>query len=201
MFIHKFSCQIAALLKAVMVLSLMISAQLQAAPLYSFAGTTPDAKEESKSEVRLSVLEWSSPDQEGAVIEAFQQWKQSQDAGIFEQFLKGQPTMGYVFTGEATGYSVKYAHENINGSMSLLIVPGLKSKNRYMWDPASPVGASPFTLLEVTLEEEGEEEVGRVKTSLDGEIELTSQGLSLSEEGDYSIFAELKDATPYYLKE
>lgn len=184
-------------LVTLVLLTLMV-APASAAALFQFEGETPETRHVSQNSLKLSVLDWSTAEEQEAVIEAFRAWQENRDAEAFSEVLGNQSTRGYLFTGEVTGYTVKYAHQLGEDAMSLLIVPGLKSKNRYMWKTAPAEDAPPFTLLHVELLEEGER--ASLRTSLE-------TGMSLSEDGSHLIvnegageFGVLEDATPYYLK-
>ena len=178
-------------------LSLMVPAA-SAEVLFQFKGETSAVRHVSQNGLRLSVLDWSTPEEQETVIDAFRAWQENRDAEAFSEVLSNQSTRGYLFTGEVTGYTVKYAHQLGDDAMSLLVVPGLKTKNRYMWETPPAEDAPPFTLLHVQLFEDGER--ASLRTSLD-------TGMSLSDDGSHLIvnegaveFGALEDATPYYLK-
>jgi hypothetical protein len=176
--------------------ALLMTTQAMAAAVITLEGTTPDAMQESKASLKLSILEWSDEDQREAVINGFKAWKESGETEAFVTLLNKQETQGYLFTGEVTGYSVKYSAQHDDDLMSLLIIPGLKTKNRYLWQPAAPEEAPPFTLLELRPNEDSTE----LFTSLDGEIVSGDEGLRLNE-GEHAVFGTLRDATPYYLRQ
>lgn len=164
----------------------------------SFEGQTDDAKYESQSELKLSVLEWSPDEEQGATLDAWRAWQDGGEASALLDVLESHNTRGYLFTGEVTGYAIKYAHQAADGDTVLLVVPGLKTKNRYMWEPAAPVDAPPFTLLQ--LEPNGEGTVV-LKSSLDAGMQLSEDGSALRVGEGASQFGTLVDATPYYLDE
>lgn len=167
-----------------------------AASLFTLAGTTTDARYESENHLKLSVIDWSAPEARQAVLSAYGAYLESGDEAAFLEVLDKQQTRGYLFTGEVTGYSIKYAQPLDGDDMSLLVTPGLKSKDRYMWDPARSEGAPDFTLLQVRWQGEQAE----LQSSLGSEIVFDAEkGLSLSE--DARVFGQLEDDTPYYLKE
>lgn len=172
------------------------AAPLSAASLFTLAGTTNDARYEDENHLKLSVIDWSQQEAREAVLKAYSAYRESGDEEAFLTVLNEQQTRGYLFTGEVTGYSIKYAQPLSDNDMALLIVPGLKSKDRYMWDPERPEGAPDFTLLEVMWQGEKAE----VLTSLGSEITFDeNEGLSLPE--DAPVFGTVEDDTPYYMKE
>ncbi|MFZ9583459.1 MAG: hypothetical protein ACO280_00725, partial [Pseudohongiellaceae bacterium] len=77
----------------------------------------------------------------------------------------------------------------------LLVTPGLKTRNPYLWKQRSD--ATAFSVLEVRWR--GEEAL--VTSSTDYPIGFDLQGrLELLDDGGQKVFARVKDATPYYLK-
>lgn len=175
--------------------ALLLSGHALAAPIVTLEGSTSEVRLESQDNLKISVIDWSAEEDRKAVFDAFSNLQDSSDEEAFTRVLNDRDTRGYIFTAEATGYSVKYAAENPDGTYSLLVTPGLKTRNRYMWEPAAPDDAPAYTLLEV----KWNDDVAEVRTSLAGGISLTQDGLRLSE-GDYPVFGEMADATPYYLK-
>jgi hypothetical protein len=79
------------------------------AALLTLKGQTLEAKLPSEAEVRVSMLGWTEADKADAVVQQYQQYLADKDAKKFNDFLQTQDTRGYLFTREATGYTVKYA--------------------------------------------------------------------------------------------
>lgn len=170
-----------------------------AAALFTLKGQTLDAKLPSEGEVRVSMLGWTEADKADAVVQQYKQYLADKDAKKFNDFLQTQDTRGYLFTKEATGYTVKYAWKSddaITPRMVLLVTPALKSRNPYMWKQQSDSSAA-FTLIE--LQQQGDELL--MSTSLDTPIEINLQGDLELQGNDTNIFARLRDDTPYYLKQ
>lgn len=194
-----FSCSFTKSLLMITVL-MSFSWSAAAAALFTLRGNTPEAKLESESELRLSVLGWTEDEQARALAEEYQRYAESQDHEAFQSFLQSQETKGYLFTKEATGHTIKYAWEDRVGDvkrMVMLVTPALKTRNPYMWKEPN-TSAVPFSLLELRFK--GEEAV--MKTSLnDAAVSLNADGRP--ELQDYEAaneFATLRDDTPYYLK-
>lgn len=166
--------------------------------ILNFEGQTPDAKYESQSDLKLSLLAWSPAEEQEATLAAWRSWQDTGDANVLLTELESHNTRGYLFTGEVTGYAIKYAFQDTQGDASLLIVPGLKTKNRYMWEPAAALDAPPFTLLR--LEWQGEEKAV-LKSSLDVGMQMAEDGSTLDVGAGAAQFGMLEDATPYYLEE
>ncbi len=176
-----------------------LSCNVQAAALFTLTGTTEEVKRDTEQEVRLSILGWTADEQLSAVTSEFQKYNESQDHAGFETFIRGLETKGYLFTHSPLGYTIKYAWQDESTpdkKVVLMVVPALKKNNPYMWktENASP---APFSLVELHME--GNEVV--LKSSLDGNIVVNEAGkLQLEDYDSAEVFATLKDATPYYLK-
>jgi len=176
-----------------------LSCNVQAAALFTLTGATEEVKRDTEQEVRLSILGWTADEQQSAVVTEYQKYSESQDHAGFEAFMRGLETKGYLFTHSPLGYTIKYAWQDASGpdqKVVLMIVPALKKNNPYMWktENTSPV---PFSLVE--LHSDGDEIV--LKSSLDGNIVVNEAGkLELEDYDAAQVFATLKDATPYYLK-
>ena len=168
-------------------------------PLFTLKGETLDTRLPSESEVRISVLGLSPAEEGRAVVDAYRQFESDKNAEPLTQLLQRQATQGYVFTREATGYTIKYAWQSedpLDRRLVLLVTPGLKTRNPYLWKQRSD--ATAFSVLEVRWR--GEEAL--VTSSTDYPIGFDLQGrLELLDDGGQKVFARVKDATPYYLKE
>jgi hypothetical protein len=169
-----------------------------AAALVTLKGETLASKLASEAAVRVSVLGWTASDQAAAVVAEYKKYLAEQNHEQFAKFLQAQETQGYLFTKEATGYTVKYAWQSddaLNKRMVLLVTPALTTRNPYQWKQSNKSG-TPFTLLE--LQWSGEEAL--MSTSIDTPIEINLQDALELKEAGASIFARLRDDTPYYLK-
>jgi hypothetical protein len=176
-----------------------LSCGVQAAALFTLSGTTDEVKRESEQDVRLSLLGWTADEQQSAVVSEYQSYSKSQDHAGFETFMRGLETKGYLFTHSPLGYTIKYAWQDMSSpdrTMVLMVVPGLKKNNPYMWKTEN-TSAAPFSLLELHFD--GANAV--LKSSLDGDIVVNEAGkLQLKDFDSAQVFATLEDATPYYLK-
>jgi hypothetical protein len=172
---------------------------LAANPLFTLKGETLDARLPSEAEVRISVLGMSPAEEAQAVVDAYRQFQADQNAEPLTQLLQRQTTQGYVFTREATGYTIKYAWQSedaLDRRLVLLVTPGLKTRNPYLWKQRND--ATAFSVLEVRWQ--GEEAL--VTSSTDYPIGLDLQGrLELLDDSAQKVFARVRDATPYYLRE
>jgi hypothetical protein len=171
----------------------------QAAALFTLKGTTPEVRVETGSEVRLSVLGWSDANQAAELVEQYRAYTNSKDHTAFGKFLQQADTKGYLFTKAASGYTVKYAWQDSarpDQRMVLLVIPGLKTRNPYMWKAAN-TDPAPFSLVEISWQ--GNEAI--MKTSLDGPVGINADGLLQLQDFDAAaIFATLRDNTPYSIK-
>lgn len=175
-----------------------LSITANGAALFTLEGDTTQARLESESQVRLSVLGWTEPEQAQAIIEQYQVYRDSLNHEDFAQFLQEQQTRGYLFTTAATGYSIKYAWQEPNSDvkrMVLLVTPALKSRNPYLWNTPNESPA-PFSLMEIRFD--GDTAV--LKYAADENVAVSEQGnLELQNFEELETFATLKDSTPYYL--
>ena len=178
-------------------LSLLCQSAL--ADVATWKGQTPDVKLAGDAEVRLSVLGFTEAGKAKALAGQYQQYLDSHNEEAFAAFLQREETRGYLFTREAVGYTIKYAWQSgdeSNKHMVLLLTPALKTRNPYQWKQPNK-GPASFTLVEVKLA--GDEAL--MSTSLDTPIGINAQGqLQLQTSDKSSVFARLKDDTPYYLK-
>lgn len=176
-----------------------LSCNSQAAALFTLTGTTEETRRDTEQEVRLSILGWTADEQQSAVATEYQKYSESQDHAGFAAFMRGLETKGYLFTHSPTGYTIKYAWQDMSGpdqKVVLMVVPALKTNNPYMWKTEN-TSPAPFSLLE--LHSNGDSVV--LKSSLDGKIVVNEAGkLELEDFDSAQVFATLKDATPYYLK-
>ena len=184
---------------AVLILFTLLSAGAQAAAKMTLAGEAAGVKYETDAGIRISLIDWSAPEQQAAVEAAWRQYREDSDLDTFLAVAEAQDTRGYLFTASAAGYRIKYAweEETDNGRMMhFLVMPGLKTRNPYLWQV--PNNDSPaFTLVQVRLDNES----GVAKSSLDGDIILNETGkLALDRFDEINLFATMKDSTPYYLK-
>lgn len=174
--------------------------QLQAAALVSLKGSTPEVRAGSEGQIRLSVLSYNDVDSGKAFIERYRQYQSEQDHAAFGDFIREQQTRGYVFSDEATGYTIKYAWQDPadSGRQVYVVTPGLKTLNPYLWQTPND-SVAPFSVLEVRMQ--GEE--ATLKTSLDAAVEITADGsvLQLQNYEAAAPFATLKDDRPYYLRQ
>lgn len=185
-------------LMAVMALLLGAVLPAQAATVLSLKGTTQAVKYDDDAEIRLSLLDYDEPAAIEQFVERYRQYQQDGDSAGFTDYISKRQTRGYVFTAEATGYTIKYAWQSPDDSRSVFVVtPGLKTLNRYMWTEQNQDNPG-FTVLE--LRTDGSDTV--LKTSLDSGVDISSDGvLQLQDFKATQTFAVLQDNTPYYLKQ
>jgi len=182
-----------------LMLMLSFSHAAQASAVLSLKGDTSGVKYASDSELRLSVLSYDDSASAAALVKRLGEYQQNLDHVEFERFLRAQQTRGYVFSKEATGYSIKYAWQDPEAAgqrMVFVVTPALKTLNPYLWKTRNDVPA-PFTVLELRVE--GDKAV--LKTSLDNPWEISADSLQLQDYETAEAFAILEDNRPYYLRE
>ena len=171
----------------------------QAAAILQLSGTTPATKYETDAGIRISLIDWSTTEQQALVENAWRSYQQDQDLESFLKVVNTQDSRGYLFTAAATGYRIAYAWKEDTEAgqmMHFLVAPGLKTRNPYLW--RTPNNDAPeFTLVQVLLDQDS----GIARSSLDGNIVVDERGrLALDRFDDLEVFATVKDSTPYYLK-
>jgi hypothetical protein len=173
--------------------------QLQAAAIVSLKGSTQQVRA-GEGLVRLSVLGYNDADSTRSFIDHYRNYLEQGDAAAFSKTLRDEQTRGYVFTDEATGYTIKYAWQDPADSAHqvFVVTPALKSLNPYLWRERND-SSDPFSVLELR----GEGESFTLKTSLDSAVEISSDGgvLQLQDFDAAAPFATLKDDRPYYLRQ
>lgn len=177
-----------------------LTLQAQAAAIVSLKGTTQEVRQGGDAEVRLSVLSFNDADATQAFVERYREYQGNEDHAAFAAFIKEQQTRGYVFSKEATGYTIKYAWQDPadTGRMVFVVTPGLKTLNPYLWKSRNE-SAAPFTVLETRMD--GDAAV--LKTSLETGVEITADNGVLQLQGfdTAPAFAVMKDDRPYYLRQ
>ena len=127
--------------------------------------------------LKIDLLRWSTDAEREQFIAAF--GKSEKDLAAA---LEKAPTLGYVWTSESAGYSVRYAHRVQMPEGARLIFATdrrLGSWNPQLWRPVGNAAASdyPFTLIELRFNRRGE---GEGKTSLTGKITADPQAKTLA---------------------
>ena len=183
---------------AVLGVFLSLVSEASADILFTLEGNSPQAKNESNAVVRLSLINWSDQKQGMAMVDAYSTFKSTMKQDDFMKFVQDQPTLGYLFTSAATGYTVKYAWQEPNSDskrMVFLVTPALKTRSPYIWKSRN-TDDKPFTLVE--LRWTGDQ--ATVKTSMDGDIKVNTMGHNLELDNFQSAqtFATMRDDTPYY---
>lgn len=187
-------------LLAAVALLLGFTLSTQAAAVLALKGTSAEVRQAADAEVRLSLLSYNDEASASDFIARYQEYQTSQDHEGFSKFIKEQATRGYVFSKEATGYTIKYAWQDPAAGdqhMVFVVTPALKTLNPYLWKSRND-SIAPFSVLEVTFD--GDKAV--VKSSLNSEVAVSADGKSLTLQNADAAepFAVLQDNTPYYLK-
>lgn len=174
---------------------------LQASAVLSLKGTTTETRNPGDGEIRLSVLSYVDEQGSRDFLAKFQEYQANNNHENFLTFLREQQTRGYIFSKEATGYTIKYAWQNPaapDQHMVFVVTPALKTLNPYMWKSRND-SVAPFTVLEIKYE--GDKAI--MKSSLNSSVGANTDGSSLvlTEFDQAEPFAILLDNTPYYLKQ
>ena len=141
--------------------------------------------------VKIDLLRWSTDTERDQFLAAFAKGEKDLAAA-----LDKAPTLGYVWTSESAGYSVRYAHRVQAPDGERLIFATdrlLGSWNPQLWKPVGNAAASdyPFTLIELRFNRRGD---GEGKTSLTGKIIVDAQAKTLALENYSAATVSIKGA-------
>jgi hypothetical protein len=146
-------------------------------PIASFSGVAANVGAAGDT-VRIDLLRWSTDAEREQFLSAMGKGEKEL-AGMLEK----APTLGYLWTSESAGYSLRYAHRLAmpDGGERLIFVTDrrLGSWNPRLWSPAGSATTTdyPFTLVELRLNRKGE---GEGKTSLTAKITVDAQAKTLA---------------------
>ncbi|PYS46668.1 MAG: hypothetical protein DMG13_29475 [Acidobacteria bacterium] len=127
--------------------------------------------------VKIDLLRWSTDAEREQLLSAFAKSEKELAAA-----LEKAPTLGYVWTSESAGYSLRYAYRVQTPAGERLIFATdrrLGSWNPQLWKPVGNAAPSeyPFTLIELRFNRRGE---GEGKTSLTAKIAADAQVKTLA---------------------
>lgn len=117
-----------------------------------FEGMATMATSEANAGVAIDLLRWSTDDEREALLSALA------DGEDIVELLGDAATVGYVWTAESVGYSIRYAYSVPSTGGGERIVLALSepfgTRNPTLWKSAPPEDES-YTLLEVRLDAQG----------------------------------------------
>lgn len=130
----------------------------------------------SGEQVSIDVLRWSTDADRNRLTSVFAWYGEKEMAGAM-------PTVGYLWTTESAGYSIRYAYRTqaSDGSQKIILLTDrrLGLGNQQTWRPSGAAAAAaagedyPFTLIELRLNRNGQ---GEGKASLTGKLTVDSTG-------------------------
>jgi hypothetical protein len=94
--------------------------------------------------------------------------------------LTKAPTIGYIWTDEVTGYSIKYAYRiplPAGGERVVLVTSRALGAGSIQWKPTEPVTDYGFTVIELRLNAKG---LGEGKTSLTSKVIVDNEAKTLA---------------------
>jgi hypothetical protein len=157
----------------------------------SFAGTTVNVTG-APDPLKIDLLRWSTDAEREQVFTALS----SKGETEFISVLAKQPTLGYLWTSESAGYSVRYAYKMSlpDGGERVVIATDKKlgSWNPQIWKPTGSAAGNPyeFTVLELHLNRRG---IGEGKSSLFAKITADNTGKTIALENYTAATLVLKD--------
>ena len=141
--------------------------------------------------VKIDLLRWSTDAEREQLLSAFAKSEKELAAA-----LEKAPTLGYVWTSESAGYSLRYAYRVQTPAGERLIFATdrrLGSWNPQLWKPVGNAAPSeyPFTLIELRFNRRGE---GEGKASLTTRITADTQAKTLALDNYAAATVVLKGA-------
>lgn len=168
------------------------AAEQQPAQVEKFTGTTVNVNPGAGENITIRVLRWSADADREKLIAAF---KEKGDAGLQTAF-EGIQTLGYIWTSESLGYSLRYAHRVAlpDGGERIIVAT---DRRLGVWTRGNPWKSSaqgapdyPFTLVELKLNRRGQ---GEGKMSIATKVTVEPDGKVIALENYASAPVLLKD--------
>jgi hypothetical protein len=131
--------------------SLLVSAQDTKQPVQHFSGTAANVTG-APEPLKIDLLRWSTDAERDQLSSALDKSEKE-----FVAALGKEPTLGYIWTSESAGYTVRYAYriQATDGSQRIIVAADkpLGSWNPQIWHPVGNAkgNTSDFTLLELRL--------------------------------------------------
>ena len=142
--------------------------------------------------LKIDLLRWSTDSEREQVFTALSGKGEKE----FMSVLAKQPTLGYLWTSESAGYSVRYAYKTSlpDGGDRVIIATDKKlgSWNPQIWKPAGSAAGNSygFTVLELHLNRRG---IGEGKSSLFAKITADNTAKTIALENYAAATLVLKD--------
>jgi hypothetical protein len=158
-----------------------------------FAATTINLKPGAGEKLTIHVLHWSTDADRGKLVASFKD--KSEDE--LQSALGLAPTLGYIWTSESLGYSLRYAHKipGADGSERVLLATdrrlGVWTRGN-IWKGLTPGAPDyPFTLIELHIAKRGGISDG--KTSLGAKVAVDEAAKAIVLENYAAAPIQLKD--------
>jgi hypothetical protein len=141
-----------------------------------FTCTAANLKPGAGETLRIDLFEWSSEADREKLLAALKDKGESGVSGV----LEATRTVGFIWTDESIGYSVRFAHHVPlpDGGERIILATNVRLGRSNPWKAVGQAGASdyPFTVIELRLNRRGS---GEGKLSLTSKIEADDQGKTL----------------------
>jgi len=171
--------------------SLLIGAQDQTRPPVQHFSATAVNVTGAPDPLKIDLLRWSTDAERDQVFAAFDKGEKEFTA----QLAKG-PTLGYVWTSESAGYTVRYAYRiaGADGSQRIVVAADkpLGSWNPQIWQPVGNAKGNSydFTVLELHLRRGA---AGEGKSSLFAKVTVDKAAKTIALDGYVAAPVVLKD--------
>src|SRR5579883_2185192 len=136
-------------------LALLVAGICAASPVQHFTATAVNVTG-APDPLKIDLLRWSTDAERDQIVSAFDKGEKE-----FAATLAKEPTLGYVWTSESAGYTVRYAVKipEGNGGQRVIVVADkpLGSWNPQLWHASGKTqgNAYDFTVLELHLARRG----------------------------------------------
>jgi hypothetical protein len=129
--------------------------------------------------LKIDLLRWSTDAEREQAVKAFTEKGEKEFASTLEK----APTLGYVWTSESAGYSVRYAHriQTPDGGERIIVVTDrrLGAWDPRVWKPNGTITSTdyPFTVIELRL---GRQKTGTGKVSLTAKVTVDTEAKTVA---------------------
>jgi hypothetical protein len=140
------------LLPVIVVAALPVEAQTGATRMARFEGTTVIARAETHANVAIDLLRWSTEEEQTSLTEAL-----AGGPASVADLLADAATVGYVWTAESVGYSIRFASRiPTDGGERIILALNdrFATRNPTLWT-AQPPEDQAYTLIELRVDGQG----------------------------------------------
>jgi len=181
---------LALLVAGILTASFFFAQEQKKEPIQHFSGTAVNVTG-APDPLKIDLLRWSTDAERDQVIAAFDKGEKE-----FVSALSKEPTLGYIWTSESAGYTVRYAYrsQSADGSQRVIVAAEkpLGSWNPQIWKATGNAKGNPyeFTVIELHLGRRGP---GEGKSSLFAKVVTDKTAKTIALDGYASAPVVVKD--------